>query len=176
MKTLTGCAALLALVFSILPVRMQAQTGVPWPAESQSTKSAKPEIIETRPIDIKGCIKDFPSGQIVIKDAESFQKAIRTDAGRDWCGKNLESIDFNKHSLLGIVLVTDYCDRPEGLAHQLIKDSAAKKYLFDISYHTPLGVCRRLGYWDVWVIVPKIPDDYEVNFKVRKIPLNETGQ
>jgi hypothetical protein len=176
MKNLTGCAALLALVFSILPVKMHAQTDVPWSSESQSPKSANPEIIETRPIDIKGCIKDFPSGQIVIKDAESFQKEIRTDASRDWCGKNLESIDFNKHSLLGIALVTDYCGRPQGLAHQLIKDTATKKYLFEISYNTPAGICRRMGYWDVWVVVPKIPDDYEVNFKVGKIPLNETEQ
>ncbi len=112
----------------------------------------------------------------MIKDAESFQKAIRADGTRDWCRKNLESIDFNKHSLLGIALITDYCDRPEGLAHQLIKDTATKKYLFDISYRTPEGVCRRLGHWDVWVLIPKIPDDYEVSFKVRKIPLNETEQ
>lgn len=176
MKNLSGCAALLALVFYVLPFKMHAQSGVPWPSESQSSISAKPEIIETRPIDIKGCIKHFPSGQIVIKDAESFQKAIRADASRDWCRENLESVDFTKHSLLGIALVTDYCDRPAGLAHQLIKDTATKKYLFDISYDTPQGVCRRMGYWDVWVVVPKIPDDYEVVFKVRKIPLNETEQ
>lgn len=176
MKNLSGCVALLALVFYVSSVNLHAQTGVPRPSESQSTKSANAEIIETRPIDIKGCIKDFPSGQIVIKDAESFQKAIRADGSRDWCYKNLESIDFNKHSLLGIALVTDYCGRPQGLAHQLLKDTATKKYLFDISYHTPQGVCRRMGYWDVWVVVPKIPDDYEVIFKVRKIPLNETEQ
>jgi hypothetical protein len=174
MENLSGCAALLALIFSVLPVEMHAQTGVPWTSESQSTKSANPEIIETRPIDIKGCIKDYSSRQFVIRDAESFQQAIRADGSRDWCRKNLESIDFNKHSLLGITLVTDYCDRPEGLAHQLIKNTATKKYLFDISYHTPVGVCRRMGYWDVWVVVPKIPDDYEVHFKVRKIPVKET--
>ncbi|HEY9404319.1 MAG TPA: hypothetical protein VIQ24_16800 [Pyrinomonadaceae bacterium] len=56
------------------------------------------------------------------------------------------------------------------------KDTATKKYLFDISYHTPAAVCRRLGYWDVWVVVPKIPDDYESSFQVRKIPLNGTEQ
>ncbi|HEX8130026.1 MAG TPA: hypothetical protein VF527_13065 [Pyrinomonadaceae bacterium] len=173
MKNLTCCAALLAL---ILPVKMHAQTGVPWQSESQSTISANPQIIETRPIDIKGCIKDSRTGQFVIKDAESFQKAIRADGSREWCRKNLESIDFNKHSLLGIELVTDYCGRPPGLAHQLIKDTATKTYLFDISYHTPPGVCRRMGYWDVWVVVPKIPDDYEINFKVRKLPSNETEQ
>jgi hypothetical protein len=174
MKNLSGCAALLALVFSVLPVGMHAQTGVFRQSESRSTISANQEIIETRPVDIKGCIRHFPSRQIVIRDAESFRKAIRSDASRDWCDKNLESIDFDKHSLLGVALVTDYCDRPAGLAHQLIKDTATKKYLFDISYDTPTGVCRRMGYWDVWVIVPKIPDDYEVGFKVRKIPSNET--
>ncbi len=176
MENLSCCVALLALIFSVLPVKMHAQTDATWQSESQSTISANPEIIETRPIDIKGCIKDFPSGQIIIKDAESFQKAIRADGSREWCRQNLESIDFTKHSLLGIALVTDYCDRPQGLAHQLIKDKATKKYLFDISYHTPQGVCRRMGYWDVWVVVPKIPDDYEISFKVRKIPLKETEQ
>jgi hypothetical protein len=176
MKKLTCCAALLALIFSVLPVEMHAQTGVPWPSESRPTISANAEIIETRPIDIKGCIKGSRSGQFVIKDAESFQKAIRADGSRDWCHENLESIDFTKHSLLGISLVTDYCNRPRGLAHRLIKDTATKKYLFDISYHTPLSVCRRMGYWDVWVLAPKIPDDYEVMFQVRRIPANETEQ
>lgn len=155
---------------------MHAQTGAPRQSESGSTVSANQEIIETRPVDIKGCIKSYSARQFVIRDAEAFQKAIRGDGSRDWCRKNLESIDFTKHSLLGITLVTDYCRRPAGLAHQLIKDAAAKKYLFDISYHTPEGVCRRMGYWDVWVVVPKIPDDYEVGFRVRKIPSNEAGQ
>ena len=173
MKHLSCCAALLAL---ILPVKMHAQTDAPRQSESRSTLSAKPEIIETRPMDIKGCITNYRSSQFVIRDAESFQKAIRADAGRDWCLKNLESIDFTKHSLLGMTLVTAYCSRPAGLAHQLIKDTATKKYLFDISYHTPAALCRRLGHWDVWVVVPKIPDDYEIGFKVRKIPSNETEQ
>lgn len=176
MEHLSCCAALLALIFSVLPSEMRAQTGVLWQSESQTSTSADPEIIETRPIDIKGCIKNSRSGQFVIKDAESFQKAIRADGSREWCRKNLESIDFTKHSLLGVALVTDYCGRPPGLAHQLIKDTATKKYLFDIGYHTTPGVCRRMGYWDVWVVVPKIPDDYEVSFKVRKIPSNETEQ
>lgn len=176
MKKLSRRAALLALIFFVSPVKLRAQTDVPSQSESQSPISANQEIIETRPIDIKGCIKDYRSEQMVIKDAESFRQAIRNDASRDWCHKNLESIDFTKHSMLGITLMTDYCNRPRGLAHQLIKDSAAKKYLFDISYHAPRGVCRRMGYWDVWVVVPKIPDDYEVSFKVRKIPLNETEQ
>ncbi|HEY0100292.1 MAG TPA: hypothetical protein VGB76_15180 [Pyrinomonadaceae bacterium] len=176
MKNLSGCATLLALIFFVLPFKLHAQSGAPRPSESPSTISADQEIIETRPIDIKGCIRDSRAGQSVIRDAESFQQAIRADASREWCRKNLESIDFTKHSLLGITLMTDYCDRPRGLAHQLIKDTSTKKYLFDISYHTPLAVCRRMGYWDVWVVVPRIPDDYEIVFKVRKIPLNETEQ
>ena len=176
MENLSCAAALLALIFSVLPVEMHAQIDRPRQSESQSTKSVHPEIIETRPIDIKGCIKDSRSGQFVIKDAESFQQAIRADGSRDWCLKNLESIDFTRHSLLGISLITDYCNRPNGLAHQLLKDTATKKYLFDISYHTPAAVCRRLGDWDVWVVVPKIPDDYEISFRVRKIPLNGTEQ
>jgi len=173
MEHLSCGAALVALIFSVLPFEMHAQTGVPWQSEPQSSTSANTEIIETRPIDIKGCIKNSRSGQFFIKDAESFQQAIRADGTREWCRKNLESIDFTKHSLLGVALVTDYCRRPPGLAHQLIKDTATKKYLFDISYHTTPGVCRRMGVWDVWVVVPKIPDDYEVIFQVRKIPSNE---
>ena len=160
----------------LLAAGMHAQAGAPRQSESRSTVSANQEIIETRPVDIKGCVKGYGSRQFVIRDVEAFQKAIRADASRDWCRKNLESIDFTKHSLLGVTLVTDYCGRPPGLAHQLIKDTSAKKYLFDISYHTPAGVCRRMGYWDVWVVVPKIPDDYEVGFQVRKIPSNGTEQ
>lgn len=173
MKTLSRCAALLAL---ILHAGTYAQAGASRQSESRSTASADQELIETRPVEVKGCVKGYGSRQFVIRDAEAYQKAVRGDASRDWCLQNLESIDFTKHSLLGITLVTDYCRRPPGLAHQLTKDTAAKKYLFDISYHTPAGVCRRMGHWDVWVVVPKIPDDYEVGFRVRKIPSNGTEQ
>lgn len=176
MNHLTCCAALLAIIFSVLPVKMHAQTGVSRQPEARSTRPANAEIIETRPVDIKGCITDSHSGQFVFKDAETFQQAIRTDASREWCRKNLERIDFKKYSLLGIELVTDYCDRPAGLAHQLFKDTATKKYLFDISYHTSPGICRRMGHYAIWVVVSKIPDDYEVAFKVSKIPPKEPEQ
>lgn len=173
MKNLLRRAALLAL---ILPAGMHAQAAAPRQSASHSAVSANREIIETRPIDVKGCVKGYSSRQFVIRDAEAFRKAVRADGSRDWCRKNLESIDFTKHSLLGITLVTDYCGSPPGLAYQLIKDATAKKYLFDISYHTTAAVCRRMGHWDVWVVVPKMPDDYEVGFQVRKIPSNGTEQ
>jgi hypothetical protein len=85
---------------------------------------------------------------------------------RPSCLKNLEKIDFNKHTLLGIEINSGYCGIPDGLQHQVVKDSERKKYFLKISYFYPRVTCRALSRYDLWVLAPKLPAGYEVEFQI----------
>jgi hypothetical protein len=138
------------------------------PAGSQTkTFAAALGLLKTRPVNLKGCIQTFRKTQHVIRDRETFLKTIRADAGRNWCLENLETIDFEQHSLLGIAIDSGYCGVPSGLKYQVIKDAEKKRYLLHISYIDPgRAICRALRLYDLWLLVPRVPPDYEVEFEV----------
>ena len=130
---------------------------------------AQAQNLETRQIDLKSCIQTFFDKEFIIRDREIFLKTIRNDASRDECLQNLENIDFDKFTLLGIELNTGYCDMPLGLELNAVKDEAKKQYILNISYLAPQGTCRALSQYDLWILVPKLPENYTVNFNVKAI-------
>lgn len=119
-------------------------------------------------IDLKNCVQ---SKQFVIRNQVDFLNAIRPDASRDWCLENLPKIDFTENSLVGIELATDYCNRPKGLKYEILRDAKNKKLFFNISYEDAQGNrCARIGFYDISLLVPKIPDEWEVKFDVKINP------
>lgn len=138
--------------------------------------SANAQNLETRRIDLKGCIQTIFDKEFIIKTGETFFKTIRDDGSRDFCLKNLEKIDFDKHTLIGIELNTGYCRTPLGLEAQAVKDETEKQYTLKITYIGPQGTCRALSQYDLWLLVPKLPDNYMVKFDVKAIPRNENKQ
>jgi hypothetical protein len=120
---------------------------------------------------MKNCIQTIYTRQFFIKDEETYLKSIRHDASRDHCLKTLEKIDFTKHSLIGIEINSGYCGMPLGLTYQTFKDETKKQYLLSVGYTDPRGrTCRALMPYDLWVLVPKMPYDYEVRFEVTAKP------
>lgn len=131
------------------------------------TQTAEIEPLKIREIDLKGCIQTIFDKQFIITTETDYLKKIRNDAGRDYCLKNLEKIDFEKESLLGIEVNSGYCRRPIGLEFQVLKNNKLKEYQFSINYTDPKeSVCRALSQYDLWVLVPKITENYEVKFNV----------
>jgi hypothetical protein len=126
------------------------------------------EVLSSRQIDLKGCVQMYPTYQLVIKDETNYLNSIRHDASHEKCLKDVEKVDFEKNSLLGLEINSGYCRRPAGLEFQVLKDETAKQYLFNIGYTDPKGsVCRALSQYELWVLVPKIPDGFEVKFNVQ---------
>ncbi len=126
------------------------------------------EILPTREINLDRCVQMWLKDKFVIKTQNEFQAAIRKDASRDHCLKKFENFDFEKNSLLGININSGYCRRPIGLEFQTLKDKTNKKYSLNISYIDPDGaICRALSQFDLWVLVPKIPDGFDVNFDIK---------
>lgn len=135
-----------------------------WRSEDVSPFPAR---LETRAFDMKGCIQTIYTKQFVIRDNDAFLKTIRADASRDFCLKNLEKIDFSKHTLLGIEINSGYCRTPAGLEHKAVRDETKKQYIVEISWLGPNGVCRALSQYDLWLLVPKLPEGFEVKFEVK---------
>jgi hypothetical protein len=127
------------------------------------------QILETKDFEMKGCIRIYGEERFVIKTEAEFLKAVRGDASRKYCLENLEKIDFDKNSLLGINLNTGYCRTPLGLKYRAVKNENEKIYSINITYLEPRGVCRALSSYDLWLLVPKLPDEYEVKFDVKAI-------
>lgn len=159
------------LSFAVARVTWRDEKTVEEYVELDSQPIKKPEMLETRGIDLKGCIHTYFQRSYVIKDEETYLKAIRNDASRPFCLKNVEKIDFNKHTLLGIEINSGYCRVPAGLTYKTIKDRAKKQYLLEISYLDPgYAICRARSQYDLWVLVPKLPEDYKAAFEVKAIP------
>ena len=138
--------------------------------------TANGQNLETRQVDLQGCIQTFFDSKFVIKTRETFLKAIRNDASREECLKNLEKIDFDKNTLLGIELNTGYCRTPLGLEVQAVKNETEKQFIVNVSYIEPQGLCRALSRYDLWVLVPKLPENYTVKFDVKAKPRDTTNQ
>ncbi|HEY0428780.1 MAG TPA: hypothetical protein VGC76_13445 [Pyrinomonadaceae bacterium] len=126
------------------------------------------EKLRTHRFEMQSCIQIFYEKSVVIKDEENFLKSIRGDESRERCRENVEKIDFAKQTLLGIEINSGYCDFPLGLEYEIVKDAAKKQYLVSISYIDPKGsVCRALSRYDLWLLVPKLPEDFDVKFEVK---------
>ena len=128
---------------------------------------ANAQNLETREIELKECIQMFRQQSFIIKDQTTFLKEIRNDMRRDWCLKNLEKIDFDKHTLIGIELNTGYCDVPLLYPTQVSKNEAQKQFLVKIRYLEPNESCRARSQYDLWLLVPKLPENYTVKFDVK---------
>lgn len=128
---------------------------------------ASPETLETRQIDLKRCIPIYRQNQFVIKDRETYLKAMY-ETDRERCLKQVEKIDFARYTLLGIDINSGYCRYPDGLQYETVKAAENKQYLVNISYIDPRGaVCRAMSEYDLWLLVPKLPAGYEVKFEVK---------
>ncbi|HQU81917.1 MAG TPA: hypothetical protein PKY59_02255 [Pyrinomonadaceae bacterium] len=126
--------------------------------------------VESKPFDLKGCIQTFSNGQFAIKTQNEFLKALRKDASLEWCLQNLEKIDFEKNSLIGMGITSDYCDRPAGLEYKIVQDSENKNYLFSVSYLETKQLCRRIGHYDLWLLTPKLDTNYPIKFELKTRP------
>jgi len=97
---------------------------------------------------------------------------IRTQKEFNECCINwfFPKIDFEKFTLLGISAGTSGCKPPiiEGF---LTKDESLKVYNFLLEIHQ-IGGCKPLFPVAKWYLVPKIDNDFNVNFKVNTVIKN----
>ncbi len=77
-------------------------------------------------------------------------------------GKTYDTIDFNQYTLLG-KYARGSCKVT--FERDVTKEDTQKKYFYKIKIHQ-CGTCKTNRESMNWVLVPKIPDDYNVSFTI----------
>ena len=104
-----------------------------------------------------------------------MKSLVSNDMSRERCLAHLKGIDFSKHTLVGIELRTGWCSDPI-FTYRVFKEEAKKRYLLAVRYQPPEVGCRALDQYDLWALVPKLPEQYEVDFEVKAEPLKNQSQ
>jgi len=106
--------------------------------------------------------------EIVFRDNDSFQEfgnLVRIyPVNLDCDTAKLPIIDFSKHSLLSLKTNGGGCSAT--YQRKVLKDLKNRKIIYEISVDYE-GACEMLLGSRNWAIVPKITDNYTVDFKLK---------
>jgi hypothetical protein len=127
----------------------------------------KPVRLESREIDVLGCLPLERQSQWILIKEEFLQTAL-DGKGRE-CKQLFKdlAIDFDKYTLAGYNVNTGHCGRPPGLEARVFDDAGEKRYVMEIGYTRPPGYCHVPTYHPIWVLVPKLPAYYGFQFDAK---------
>ena len=140
-----------------------------WAQTPLSQQQANLPVLDLREIDLNGCVY-FRHPHYVIEESARLDSLMGNNRSLKQCRQHRRAIDFAAHTLLGLVLGTDWCRRPGGLTFEALKDASAARYMLVVRYDPPPGQCRALTTYPLWLLVPKLPEGYEVAFDVAARP------
>lgn len=103
---------------------------------------------------------EFSQPEHIIDDDTTYQQLLSSSP---CAGYTLPHIDFNQYTLLG-KYATGKCKAE--FHRQVIRDDAAKTYNFTV-YVFDKGICKSEPIDMNWVIVPKLPQGYNVVFNIK---------
>lgn len=121
------------------------------------------EKIENIPVNISANCSMFIVGWSYkfFHDRETLNKAV-TNGNPNCAGEKIPDIDFEKYTLIGIGTNVGNCPSGQRFSVAVEKDTAKKLYLIKVT--TGMNPCRGLSYIARWVLFPKLPEDYEIEF------------
>lgn len=104
---------------------------------------------------------DYPG--ILVNDDSTYQALpLRSHAYREGClNKPRPNIDFTKYTLLGL-FTQGGCD--VYYRRKVEKDDVNKRYIYSVKIKE-CGVCKKLMINNNWVLVPKLPTGYTVQYE-----------
>lgn len=104
----------------------------------------------------------------VFQNGEELKELIAKYQGKE-CEAGISKIDFSQSTLLAVRFTSGRCHEPFDLAYTVNKDAASNRYRFEIRFAKTNQLCRALVYHEVWLQVPKLPDDAKVDFDVKQV-------
>jgi hypothetical protein len=104
----------------------------------------------------------------VFQSGEELKELIAKYQGKE-CEAGISNIDFSKCTLLAVRFTSGRCHEPLDLTYKIYKDEASNKYRFEVRFAKTNQLCRALVFHEVWLQVPKLPDDAKVDFDVKQV-------
>lgn len=108
-------------------------------------------------VDISACNDPFYSGNFVIQSNQELDSVLNLNSG---C--NIPEIDFSSYTLLGRYA---YTNGTGSYYRKVESDTANLRYEYTITVKT-CEDCSCLNENMNWVLVPRLPDDWNVTFIV----------
>jgi hypothetical protein len=109
------------------------------------------------------CRPDIQQENYIIRSDSAYRKLFNhSPTSLPTC--SLPSIDFASFDLLGLPADGSGCDIMFIRKVKRVKKN--KRYEYSVKVRT-CGLCKMLGLSDNWVLVPKIPEGWEVDFEVK---------
>lgn len=115
------------------------------------------------------CISTFDANnrekEFVVNTEAEYQDLINYKSTSSRCTNFvLPAIDFSKKTLLGKYTSGGGCSID--FAKKVYKDDSNRKvkYVIDVIEQ---GACEKLGFSSNWILIPKIPSNYIVEFQVK---------
>ncbi|MBD2699086.1 hypothetical protein IC229_00440 [Spirosoma sp. BT702] len=96
-------------------------------------------------------------------DYKNYYDSTRFDRNFSCLNYQLEPVNFSKYSLLGNYAAGG-CD--VAFTRTVERDDMAKKYIYTVKVREA-GACKKLEYSMNWVLVPKLPMGYTVEFLIK---------
>jgi hypothetical protein len=150
--------------------KVEADGSISSPDAPKIVKPRLPEVpVQTREIDLDGCVRFRDGDRMIIKTQEELLARIRSDASREFCVNKVAGmkLDIGKNILYGISISSGYCFSPPGLKYSVTSDPNDKNYTFHVFYERAgINKCHVIRSFDLWVLAPKEPDGYFATFDV----------
>jgi hypothetical protein len=96
----------------------------------------------------------------VIEDQAAYEEIVGSCTEEE-----LPAIDFDRHTLLGLTTGATGCDRYYW--RSVYAQPGRQRYLYTVEI-TECGGCEPWVVRTHWVVVPKVPDEYDVKFLIRR--------
>jgi hypothetical protein len=128
---------------------------------------SKDEIQFTDMNEQLNCIGSFDllDDEFILNSEQEYQSLLNYSFLGTRCENyQLPSIDFSQYTLLGKYTQGGGCTID--FVRKIYKDESDKKITYSIKVDGK-GFCKKLGMSMNWVLIPKFPSDYTVEFEVK---------
>lgn len=140
------------------------------PVVQQDTDMQKFSQNEIQFTDMGGtlnCINTFDlrDKEFIITSNEIYHSLLQYKSTHPRCENfELPSIDFSQYRLLGKYAQGGGCSID--FVRKVFRDDSNKKIIYSIKV-VEEGSCEKLGASVNWILIPKVPSDYSVEFQVK---------
>lgn len=113
------------------------------------------------------CDEFAPNTEKIINTELEYKNLFQKSLDSKYCTeKTPPSIDFSKHTLIGVYTSTKGCGGLKS-EYYLSSSSDGSGVSFSLTI-TSKGLCKKMNYYKIWCIIDKIIDPNKISFSIIK--------